>query len=74
MTKLLATVVALKGILIAASVALARGDALPIVLISAMLSLIQVGKPVSQVVPRETTVVSPSHDPDGRSQSRAGRL
>jgi hypothetical protein len=68
MTKLLATVVTLKGILIAASIAVARGDAVPVVLISALFSLVQLdGKPVRQVVPQETTVVSSSHDRDGQT-------
>ena len=68
MTKLFATVITLKGILIATSIAVARGDALPVVLISALFSLVQLdAKPVRQVVPQETTVVSPSHDRDGQT-------
>ena len=43
MTKVLAAVAILKGILIAASVALARGDASAVVLVSALLSLVQLG-------------------------------
>jgi len=68
MTKLLAAVAILKGILIAASVALARGDASAVVLVSALLSLVQLdAKPVRRMVPQETTVVSSSHDRDGRT-------
>jgi hypothetical protein len=66
MTKLLAAVAILKGILIAASVALARGDASAVVLVSALLSLVD-AKPVRRMVPQETTVVSSSHDRDGRT-------
>ena len=68
MTKLLATVITLKGILIAASIAVARDDALPVVLISALFGLVQLdAKPVRQVVPLKTTVVSSSHDRDGQT-------
>jgi hypothetical protein len=75
MTNLLATLATLKAILVAASVAFARGDMLPVVLISALLSLVQLGaKPVSQVMPQDTTVVSSSHDRDGVRRSRAGGL
>ena len=74
MSKLLASLVILKATLIAASVAFARGDALPVVLISAFLSLVQLGKPVSQVVTPETTVVSSSQDPHGKGRSGAGCL
>ena len=66
MTKVLAAVAILKGILIAASVALARGDASAVVLVSALLSLVD-AKPVRRMVPQETTVVSSSHDRDGRT-------
>jgi hypothetical protein len=63
MSKLLAMLAALKAILIAASVAFARGDMLPVILISVLLNLAQLGaKPVSQAVPRDTIVVSRSHD------------
>jgi Na+/H+-dicarboxylate symporter len=63
MSKLLAILATLKAILIAASVAFARGDMLPVILISILLNLAQLGaKPVGQAVPRDTIVVSRSHD------------
>ena len=64
MSKLLAILAALKAILIAASVAFARGDMLPVILISILFNLAQLGaKPVGQAVPRDTIVVSRSdHD------------
>ena len=47
MSKLLAILATLKAILIAASVAVARGDMLPVVLISILLNLTQLGvKPI----------------------------
>src|SRR6266403_4998844 len=66
MSKLLAIVASLKAILIAASVAFARGDMLPVILISVLFNLAQLGaKPVGQAVPRDTIVVARSHD-EGR--------
>jgi Na+/H+-dicarboxylate symporter len=63
MSKLLAILATLKAILIVASVALARGDMLPVILISVLFNLAQSGaKPVGQAVPRGTIVVSRSHD------------
>jgi hypothetical protein len=62
MPKLLATLAALKAILIAASVAFARGDMLPVILISILFNLAQSAKPVGQAVPQDTIVVSRSHD------------
>ena len=63
MSKLLAIVTSLKAILIAASVAFARGDLLPAILISILFNLVQLGgKPVGQAAPRDTIVVSRSHD------------
>jgi hypothetical protein len=63
MSKLLAILATLKAILILASVALARGDMLPVILISLLFNLAQSGaKPVGQAVPRDTTAVSRSHD------------
>ena len=43
MSKLLAIVAILKGILVAASVAFARGDMLPVILISILLNLVELG-------------------------------
>ena len=63
MSKLLAILAALKAILFAASVAFARGDMLPVILISILFNLSQSGaKPVGQAVPQDTIVVSRSHD------------
>jgi mannose/fructose/N-acetylgalactosamine-specific phosphotransferase system component IIC len=63
MSKLLAILATLKAILIAASVALARGDMLPVILISILFNLAQLGaRPVGQAVPQDTIVVSRSHD------------
>jgi hypothetical protein len=66
MSKLLAIVTSLKAILVTASIALSRGDMLPVILISVLFNLVQLGaKPVGQVVPEDTIVVSRSHD-EGR--------
>jgi hypothetical protein len=64
MSKLLAIAATLKAILIAASFALARGDMLSVILISAVLNLAHVGaKPSSERAPRDSLVVaSRSHD------------
>jgi hypothetical protein len=66
MSKLLAIVAALKATLIAASFALARGDMLPVILISLAFNLAQLGtKPLGQVGQRDTVVVPRSQD-EGR--------
>ena len=63
MSKLLAILAALKAILFAASVAFARGDMLPVILISMLFSLSQLGaKPSSEKVQRDSAVASRSHD------------
>jgi hypothetical protein len=52
----------LKAILIAASIAFARGEMLPVILISAPFSLAQLGaKPIGQTAPRDRIVISSSH-------------
>jgi hypothetical protein len=52
MSKLLAILATLKAILIAASVALARGDMLPVILISILLNLTHLGaKPIGPARP-----------------------
>jgi hypothetical protein len=62
MSKLLAIVVALKGILITASIAVARGDMLPVILISMLFNLVQLGtKPTGQTMMRDTIVISSDH-------------
>jgi hypothetical protein len=66
MSKLLAIVASLKAILIAASVAFARGDVLPVILISVLFNLVQLGaKPVGQTGPRDTIVVLRKLDEHG---------
>jgi hypothetical protein len=63
MSKLLAILATLKVILIAASVAFARGDMLPVILISVLLNLIQLsGKPIGQAVSRDPVVSPQSQD------------
>jgi hypothetical protein len=63
MPKLLAIVTTLKGILIAASVAFARGDMLPVILISVLFNIVQLGaKPGAQAVRHDTIVISSGHD------------
>ena len=63
MSKLLAIVASLKAILIAASVAFARGDMLSLILISVLFNLAELSaKPVGQTVPRNSVAVSESND------------
>jgi Na+/H+-dicarboxylate symporter len=63
MSRLLAIAATLKAILIAASFALARGDMLPVILISVVLNLAQQGaKSSSERVQRDSMVASRSHD------------
>jgi Na+/H+-dicarboxylate symporter len=62
MPKLLAIVTSLKGILITAGVGFARGDMLPVILISVLFNLAQLGaKPTGQTVSRDTIVISSGH-------------
>ncbi len=63
MSKLLAIAATLKAILIAASFALARGDMLPVILISVVLNLAQLGaKSSSERVQRDSMVATRNHD------------
>ena len=63
MSKFLAILATLKAILIAASVAFARGDMLPVILISILLNLTQLGaKPIGQAVLRDPVASPPSQD------------
>jgi hypothetical protein len=63
MSKFLAVAASLKAILIAASVALARGDMLSVILISVLFNLAELGaRPVGQTVPRENMAVSQGED------------
>ena len=60
MSKFLAIAATLKAILLAASMALARGELLPVILISLLFNFAQLGaKPIAQTAPRDTIVVSP---------------
>ena len=66
MSKVLAIVTGLKAVLITASFALARGDMLPVILISILFNLAELGaKPVGQAEPQDTIVVPRGHD-EGR--------
>jgi hypothetical protein len=66
MSKLLAVMTSLKAVLIGAAFAFARGDMLPVILISVLFSLVQLGaRPIGQAEPRDTIVVPRSHD-EGR--------
>jgi hypothetical protein len=62
MSKLLAIAATLKVVLIAASFAVARGDMLSVILISALFNLAQVGaKTSSERAQRDSIVASRSH-------------
>jgi hypothetical protein len=64
MSKLLALLATLKAIFIVATVTFATGDGLPVILISLLFSLADLGaKPVGQTVPRDIVIVSSNHDP-----------
>jgi predicted ATP-dependent Lon-type protease len=63
MSKLLAIVASLKALLIAASVALARGDMLSVILISLVFNLAELGpKQTGQTVSRGSSAVSQNDD------------
>jgi Na+/H+-dicarboxylate symporter len=63
MSRFLAILASLKATLIVASVAFARGDMLPVILISILLNLAQLGaKPAGHAEPPETVVVPRSLD------------
>jgi hypothetical protein len=65
MSKYIAIIASLKAILITASVAVARGDMLPVILISVLFNLAQLGVRPGSAEPQDTIVVSRSHD-EGR--------
>jgi len=56
MSKLLAILASLKAILIAASVAFARGDILPVILISILLNLAELGGSRLVTLSRQTSL------------------
>jgi hypothetical protein len=63
MSRPLAIAASLKTIVIAASVALARGDMLSVILISVLFNLAELGaKPADRTVSHESMVVSSSDD------------
>jgi hypothetical protein len=63
MSKLLAISASLKAILFGASLAVARGDMLPVILISILLNLAELGaKPAGHAEPPNTIVVPRSLD------------
>jgi hypothetical protein len=65
MSKLFAIATALKGTLIVASTGLARGEILPVILISALFSLAELGtKSAGQAVQQGAAVVSQNRDGD----------
>jgi hypothetical protein len=62
MSKLFATVTSVKANFIAASVAFARGDILPAILLSILFNLVQLGAKPAGRAERDTIVVLRSHD------------
>jgi hypothetical protein len=65
MTRLLATVTALKAIPITAGVSLARGNTLPVVLISTLLTFVQIAarpQTAARAFSQRAAVVASSHD------------
>ena len=63
MSKVLAIVASLKVIFITASIAFVRGDMLPVILISVVFNLAQLGaKSAGQAAPRDTIVIASNHD------------
>jgi hypothetical protein len=63
MSKLLAFLATLKAVLIMAAITFATGDRLPVILISLLFGLADLGaKPAGQTVPRDIVIVSSNHD------------
>jgi Na+/H+-dicarboxylate symporter len=63
MSKILAVAAFLKATLVASSFAFARGDMLPVIVISALFSLAQLNaKPIDQAVLRDPVESSPIRD------------
>jgi hypothetical protein len=65
MSKLLAIVASMKAILIGATFAFARGDMLPVILISVLFNLAQLGAKPWGKVSQDTVEISRAHD-EGR--------
>ena len=70
MSKLLAIAASLKAILIMAGIAFVRGDMLPVILLSVLFNLVQLGsKPIGQAVAKDTIVIASGHDsPRGNAE------
>jgi hypothetical protein len=63
MSKLLAIVASLKAIFVMASIAFVRGDMLPVILLSVVFNLAQLGaKPVGQTLAKDTIVIASDHE------------
>ena len=63
MSKLFSIAATLKATLVASSFAFARGDMLPVIVISALFSLAQLNaKSIGQTVLRDVVAISPSQD------------
>ena len=67
MSKLLAIVASLKAVFVMASIAFVRGDMLPVILLSVVFNLAQLGaKPIGQTLSKDTIVIASDHeDPSG---------
>ena len=63
MSKLISVAAYLKAILVAVSIALTRGDILPVIVVSALFSLAQLNtKPIGQTELRDRASSSPNQD------------
>ena len=63
MSRLLAIAASLKVVFITAGFAFVRGDMLPVILISLVFNLAQLGaKSVGQAAPRDAIVIASNHD------------
>ena len=66
MSKLVSVAAYLKAILVAFSIAFARGDMLPVIVISALVSLAQLNtKPIGQTELRDPAASAPNQDRGG---------
>ena len=66
MSKLISVAAYLKAILVALSIALTRGDMLPVIVVSALFSLAQLNtKPIGQTELRDPAANAPNQDRSG---------
>ena len=66
MSKLISVAAYLKAILVAVSIALTRGDILPVIVVSALFSLAQLNtKPIGQPELRDPAANAPNQDRNG---------